>query len=64
MTKLNEQEWITTAQAAAILGLSTRQVKNLIPERFPNARKLSGLTTTYLLLRSEVQQELKRRQAK
>ena len=53
--------WLTVAQAAELLSLTTRQVKNLIPKRFPSAQKLPGRTGAYLLSQNEVDAEIKRR---
>jgi len=56
---------ITTAEAAGKLGLSTDAVLGLIRRgHFPNARKLPGKTSTYLIPCSDVDQLLAVREAR
>jgi len=57
----------TTTEVAALLGISPRAVRqHLDAGHFPNARKLPGFTTTYLIPRADVKAFLqkKRRQLK
>lgn len=57
-------ENMTTAQVAQVLNLTTRAVQNLAKAgRFPGAVKLPGKTSTYLIPRSDVLAEQKRRQS-
>lgn len=48
-------ELLTTAQVAVELSVTTRTVLNYIEAgHFPNAQKLQGATTTYLIPRNDL----------
>jgi len=50
-----QEEPLTTAEVAEEFGITTKAVLGLIQrKRLPNARKLHGKTTTYLIPRSDV----------
>ena len=56
---------LTTAQVAERLGIIRKSVRGLIERgHFPNARKLPGKTTTYLIPLSDVEAFLAVREAR
>ena len=65
MTKAATQRDLTTAEVAEKLGIKPVSVWGLIKRsRFPNAHKLPGKTSTYLIPYSDVENYLAVREAR
>lgn len=59
----NPPDWITTQEAATIIGISRRAVAAAIREGRLNAQKLPGRTGSYLLSITEVRKYAELRKA-